>query len=241
MPGVSELLEVWERGAGASAGERALLLLELARPDAARAALAEWSVGERDAALTALRACTFGPHVSCVTACSCGEPLELEFALDDIAVKPSAAARPLTVEHEGATIGFRLPTAGDLAALGRGAGGREPRRWLIERCITGVRTVEGGERNVNELGAEALAAVDAAMATADPPADIELLLSCPACGSTRSTVFDIAGFLWEEIEQRAPRALREVATLAAAFGWSEDQIFALSPWRRARYLEIVTA
>jgi hypothetical protein len=35
--------------------------------------------------------------------------------------------------------------------------------------------------------------------------------------------------------------LREVHVLASANGWSEAEILALSPQRRQRYLEIVTA
>ena len=45
--------------------------------------------------------------------------------------------------------------------------------------------------------------------------------------------------LWEEIEVRAHVLLGEVHRLASAYGWSEAQILALSPARRASYLAMV--
>ena len=49
-------------------------------------------------------------------------------------------------------------------------------------------------------------------------------------------VFDIAGFLCQEIDHWAGRMLRTVSKLAAAFGWSEREILRISPLRRQLYL-----
>jgi hypothetical protein len=79
------------------------------------------------------------------------------------------------------------------------------------------------------------------MAQADAPADIQLALTCPVCGQHWQAIFDIVSFFWSEIDAWAYRTLRDVHCLAAAYGWREADILALSPWRRQFYLEMVQA
>jgi hypothetical protein len=43
------------------------------------------------------------------------------------------------------------------------------------------------------------------------------------------------------VEALARRVLWEVHTLACAYGWTESETLALSPARRARYLQMVHA
>jgi hypothetical protein len=50
---------------------------------------------------------------------------------------------------------------------------------------------------------------------------------------------DIASYLWSEIHAWAGRMLRDVHALAAAYGWREADILAMSPWRRQAYLEMI--
>ena len=77
------------------------------------------------------------------------------------------------------------------------------------------------------------------MADADPQADVRLALDCPACGHKFLAAFDVVAYFWSEINAWAYRLLGEVHTLASAYGWREDDILALSPWRRHVYLEMV--
>jgi hypothetical protein len=78
------------------------------------------------------------------------------------------------------------------------------------------------------------------MVQADPQADVQLALTCPACGHQWEATFDIASFFWSEIDSWAHRILREVHTLASAYGWREADILAMSPQRRQLYLEMVS-
>lgn len=241
MLAAADLLELWEQGRDASPGERGLLLLRAAQPAVAADALADWSVGQRDAALLALRERAFGARVTAVASCpACEEALELEFAADDVLIADDGRAPApavLTIEEEAHRVTFRLPSAGDLARLGAGEAGNDPERWLLGRCI-----VEADEPYAaDELPGNVLEAVAATMAQADPGAEIELALRCPECGTGWRSLFDVVSFLWREIEARAPQIMREVSTLAAAFGWSERDILTLSPWRRRRYLELAGA
>ncbi|MGH8445497.1 MAG: hypothetical protein ACREVL_09520, partial [Solimonas sp.] len=51
-------------------------------------------------------------------------------------------------------------------------------------------------------------------------------------------LIDIAEALWQELRSRAEKILLEVDALASAYGWSEEQVLALSPVRRAAYLQL---
>jgi hypothetical protein len=91
------------------------------------------------------------------------------------------------------------------------------------------------------LPEEVVAGIARSMAEADPLADIQLGLTCPACERQWHVVFDILSFLWTEIEVWAWRMLADVHTLARAYGWGEREILSLSPTRRQFYLEMVGA
>lgn len=241
------LLDAWEHGASASPGERGLLLARLARPDVEPNAVERWSVGMRDAELLALRERAFGARLNAVASCpECDEQLEVQFATTDVVVGAAAGAAggdaPLTLECDGYRVAFRLPSAGDLAQLGaamaqRAADADGAVRWLLRRCVDDA-TAGDVPCAADELPGAVVDAVGAAMAGADPQAEIELALSCPACERGWSSPFDIVAFLWREVDVRARELLREVGTLAATFGWSEREILAMSPRRRRAYLEL---
>lgn len=236
----SELLDVWERGRNHRPLERALALLGVACPDQTSDELAALSIGERDSRLMLLRQWAFGAHVTSVADCrACGTQVELDFDLADvIGAGAPPPARSLMLEITGYTVSFRLPASHDLLALSSSLDAGDARRQLLARCVLSVKS-EGMEHDGTALPEQVAAAVVEAMTAADPLADIQLGLSCPACGHLWQVVFDIVAFYWSEIEAWAWRTLREVHTLARAYGWCEADILALSVRRRQHYLEIL--
>jgi hypothetical protein len=237
----AELLHIWEWGLTQPPAERALMLLAAASPDVPQPMLASLSIGQRDAQLLTLREWTFGPQLASLATCpGCGELLEQTLSVEDIRlprdVEPSEV---LSVKVESYEVRFRLPNSLDLAAIADHKDLGASRHRLLERCLLAAH------RNEEELSADQLPAnvVDALvdrMAEADPQADVQLALSCPACGHQWQAVFDIVSFFWSEINAWAYRILREVHTLASAYGWREADILALNPWRRQMYLEMVS-
>ncbi|MGH8523199.1 MAG: phage baseplate protein, partial [Gammaproteobacteria bacterium] len=71
---------------------------------------------------------------------------------------------------------------------------------------------------------------------ADPQSNLQISLTCPACGHCWEALFDIVFFLWAEINHWAERTLRAVHLLARAYGWREADVLAMSPTRRQMYL-----
>jgi len=208
--------------------------------------VSRWPVGLRDARLLALRRRLFGPALAVVASCpSCGERVESAFRVDDVLVpqEPSRQApdEPRTIDRHGYVVAYRLPTSGDLVALAETPtdGGPGPRQRLLSRCVTGIRAADGSAVALASVPEAIVAAVVGAMAAADPQADVQLGCRCPSCLGTWSTIFDITTVLWSEIHAWARRLLRDVHTLARAYGWREQDVLALSPTRRRIYLEMV--
>ena len=236
-----ELLDVWEQGLGSPPSVGVMLLLAAACPDVNAASLAELTIGERDGLLLTQREWLFGPQLESVVACPhCGEQLELAFAVDDVRAVPTlthaaALGQPHqeSLEMAGYTVQFRVPTVVDLSA-------DITRQQLFERCV--VAALYAGEAYAaQDLPAAVVEAVGQQMLAADPQADVQLALNCPACGHDWLAVFDVVSFLWQEINAWAQRTLLEVHQLARAYGWSEANILAMSPLRRQVYLSMIGA
>jgi hypothetical protein len=235
------LLAAWELGsAEPHIVDRALALLRAIRPEGPRAALAELSIGERDNLLLELRERVFGSRVSSVTVCpGCGERLELEFDVTDIrAEQPDHTIGTLSLRLEGHEVTFRLPNSLDIAAL-PAQGALDPkRRALLKRIVSSAAHL-GRPVAAEELPEAVVAGIEARLSQADPQAEIQMNLACAACGHRWETGFDIASFLWAEVDAWAARILREVHSLALAYGWREADILAMNPGRRQRYLEML--
>jgi hypothetical protein len=235
----AELLAVWEQGQGQLPVQQALILLAAACPDVPPDALAALRIGRRDAGLLTLREWTFGSQLVSLAICpNCGERLELAFDVADIRVVEDGPDEPLSLTVAGCEVAFRLPNSLDLAAAADLGDAEASRRMLLERCMLAVQRV-GGADSADVLSPEIEAAIIARMADADPQADVQLALVCPACGQPWLAAFDIVSFFWSELNAWAIRVLRDVHALASAYGWREADILALSPWRRQCYLEMV--
>jgi hypothetical protein len=228
----SRLLTIWEAAVERPPLSRALVLAIAG--GAPPADVADLSIGHRDQYILALRQDWFGEVLRSVVDCpACGEELELELGSAEVNAGPpvedwgAVAADDVDVE-------FRLITSQDLLAV---AGMPDARRQLIERCVTSARR---GANVVTSLSDSVLDAVSAAMSTLDPQADVFVDLDCAVCGHRWGAPFDIAGYLWAELNARANRLLRDVHSLATVYGWSEADVLAVSPARRRCYLEMAS-
>jgi hypothetical protein len=237
-PDTTELLRVWEQGAGKPAAIRALMLMTAVSPERDGGALARWNIGRRDRLLLNLRDTLFGPDIHCLTDCTrCGEPIELDFRIDDIRVPHGEPGRAYHAAADGYEVQFRLPDSTDLLAL-EGELPAQAERRLLARCVVDAWTKEGDVEAIT-LPDAVLSAVSREMSEADPQAEILLEVSCPACSSVSPAPFDIVSHLWAELDAWARRMLREVHALALVYGWSEAEILRMSPARRRTYLDLI--
>ena len=237
----SELLTAWERGLGQRLMDRALTLLAATDPHSPRDALAKLSIGRRDAGLLSLREEIFGPRLTALADCPrCRERLELSFQAADIRNSSNVAApEELSVRVEDWQVVFRLPNSDDLLAVSDCRDANTGRALLLRRCILAIEK-NGEARALDDVPAKVIDVTVQKMGEADSLGDVHLALSCPVCSYEWQAPFDIASFLWTEINAWAHRTLQDVDELARAYGWREADILALSPLRRQVYLEMIS-
>ena len=199
------------------------------------------TVGDREALLLHLRRVTLGERLPCVVACpasGCGQKMDVDLTASELLLPPyrtePAYERPIAVNGETRPIRFRLPTGADQEEAAAAARRDPPAavKLLLERCVDG----EGIERSIPEIAAQ----VGQAMSELDPQAELDISLTCPACGHSFSTLFDTASYFFQELAVRARHLYREVHLLALHYHWSEPEILSLTPRRRGLYLEMLS-
>jgi hypothetical protein len=228
-------------------GDRATALLARCLTDGERIVPA-LTVGDREALLLHLRRLSLGDTVHCVLRCpasSCREQMEATLRIEELLLPPYEDVYPsydLTVEVDGVRYEatFRLPTADDLAGVAALARQHPEQAGaaLFRRCLLAAAR-DGEPVDACTLPPVVQDAISDAMADRDPQAELRLELTCTACDTRFSIVFDTATFLLEELERRANRLLGEVHTLALHYHWSEADILRMSPTRRAKYLDLL--
>jgi hypothetical protein len=238
-------VHIWEYGQGRHALDRALAILALAYPEVPQVELATLSIGQRDACLLEVYAATFGARLDALVDCpQCRETLEVHFGVDDIRVtpdhEPSGGAYQLSTD--GYTVRFRLLNSLDLAMIARQASScvdvAAARLILVQRCVLEA-TYAGHPVALADLPETVIVVLASRLAACDPQAEVRLNLTCPACAHCWQVLFDIVSFLWARVRAHARALLRDVHTLARAYGWREADILAMSTVRRQSYLEML--
>lgn len=221
------LLSLWEQGHARRPLDRALLLLWACTGGAGGAAALP--LGQRDAALLQARIALFGATLEATADCPhCGNRLAFVLPLQQLADAAVPAAADTVVDCAGGR--FRLPNSADVA---HAMGEAEPRRALALAL-----QLDAGRLSLDD---DAVAALESALAAADPAAQLDIALHCDACGQAFAAPFDAAECLWLDVQGRARRTLDEVHQLASAYGWSEAEVLAVPPARRQHYLQRVQA
>ncbi len=241
----SATLRLWENGYRRRPADRALLMAVAADPHPASAelqaadeAIDATSLGQRNARLLALRIRTLGPLAECRSNCpECGAELEFQLDLSRWTSEGDSAGSN-TLEFQGYHVTYRLLANHDLAAVAGQPDLASARQALIARCVLQASQA-GADLARTSLPEPLVSALGEAILERDPLADPQLALTCPACGHAWSASFDIASFLWSELDVAARRLVAEVHAIAHAYGWREAEILALSPLRRQAYLELL--
>jgi len=241
----SEQLRVWDRSRQQTSARRCLLLLAAASPERSPDELAQLSVGQRDACLLTLREWMFGSRIESVIACpECAERLELTFEVADIRARgkeeKATPGATYLLRIDGYEVRFRPPNSADLEEIVKLETAAAARERLLARCALEIkcRTAKS-VRRADRLPPKVADALVKRMAEVDPQANVQLNLTCPSCRHVWTAAFDIASFLWSEIDNWARRILREVHVIASAYGWREADILEMSAERRSYYLELI--
>jgi hypothetical protein len=219
-----------------SHAHRALRLLSeagLSQPGAQDLHPADWPLGQRDAALMRLRIVVFGAQVPCVETCHmCRAIVELDAPLGDVLAMANGrphgsphTADPLVLS-DGPCKARPLTTSDLIAAV---ALPPQAARRGLAKAASGL----------DLTNPEDIDKVEAWLDRVDPLAHIDFDLDCAACGARWQRPFDIVSVLWAEATAAGRRLIDEIDLLARAYHWSEADILAVPPDRRALYLQRV--
>ncbi len=77
------------------------------------------------------------------------------------------------------------------------------------------------------------------IAALDPLVAFSVTCHCPACGARNEIDVDLETLALARLAIRQRVLLREVHCIASRYGWTESEVLAVSPARRARYLELI--
>lgn len=233
------LLRLWTEARDVDPMERPAALLAVLTDGGGLSSLAHLPLGERDRRLLSMYQAMFGPRLDAVTPChSCGELVEVTVDVSEILAQEPGSSDLMKVHHlelGEVAVDVRLPSTADLVAATAASTVEAAREALIGRCVSDVVRDGGCARRLDDTEIDALAAE---LERLDPLLDLELSLTCPACGAGNEVPLDVGAFVWAEVAVRARRLLLEVDALARRYGWSEGEIIALKPARRAVYLEL---
>ena len=194
----------------------------------------EWaalSVTDFEVLVLGLRERLLGDHCDLAFACpGCGEPVEVSFRLSDLVaglrsrlparIKP-APDRPGWFLCED--VAFRLPTAGDQAAV---AGTPDAFERLARLCI-----------DAEHLPARVRSRIERAMAAIAPEVSRSLTGSCPECGEAVEAPLHISRLVASELTREAAGLYDEVDLIARAYHWREADILNMPRQRRRAYAD----
>lgn len=231
----SQILALWEAGRDSHPIDRGLRALAVAMPGETPLDIASRPVGWRTLALLRLRGATFGRRLAACADCpACGSAMafdvDIAALLDTLSAPPEdASARPVFDAHGAA---WRLPSSHDQARAAHAADSGEALAVLLRACRLGVP-----DDALLPRGA-ALEEIEMRMEALDPAANIELSLRCADCAHEWLVALDADACLWDDISASARGLMLDVHRLARAYGWTETQVLALGPGRRAAYLDL---
>ncbi len=197
------------------------------------------SVGKRLECLLALAAGEQRSPFNFPFHCSgCGQELEMELTLDEIAEMQREADLVETVEVGigGRPLLFRKPS------------GEDQEKWAEmvfrdekEAAWAMIGTLAASPGIAENLGAEELGLIDEAMDEADPLVNFLCRIGCSECGAENEFLVDLLDVALGVLGRLQRQLIVMVHKLASHYHWSEKEVFEVPHWRRQEYLGLIAA
>ena len=161
---------------------------------------------------------------------ACGEPFDFRLPLRALPrVDPEVGTLRVPLDGER-VLTMRRPTGEDLR---RWFDARPPSRQEALRLMFDSLVVEG------QVGPEDEAALSASISAMDPLVDFTVSCTCPACGAAQEVAVDLESLALASLARRQRALVQEVHRFASHYGWTESNVLAVPPARRARYLLLI--
>ena len=207
-------------------------------------------VGDRIAHLLVL---AFGenPSMTRILTCpeeGCGEAMDVPLHLDSLPGvrevlemkemrERDGGDRIITVNLDGGAVRLRRPT------------GSDQRRWMdrgnipgddpVHDMIASLLVEDPGHPREAPFSPGEVRIMEDALEEADPLVNLTLTVTCPGCGGLSNHPLDLEAMALSRLRERQKQLIHEVHTIASRYHWTEEEILALPPRRRATYLDLI--
>ncbi|HET9701874.1 MAG TPA: hypothetical protein VFP70_13210 [Burkholderiales bacterium] len=200
------------------------------------AEVAGWTLDRRLRALADIARATFGNSLAWQARCpACREPMELELGLEPLLATTCEAGAVECAPRPDTRLSLRLPTGLDQQSWRNLAVPREELPLAMARSL--VQGLDGGIPDPDwRMPEEWLDAVEAELAARDPLGMLEAGAQCPSCGTGSAMELDLEAVILDLLAREQRRVMEEVHRLARTYHWSEAEVLAIPPRRRAFYL-----
>jgi hypothetical protein len=189
---------------------------------------------DRDRILTELYVRAFGDRIESTLCCECcGIRFDIDFSLRELTA--TVEQRPHNREYESVepnlfeAVGgwrFRLPNGREECAIA-GFDRATAQAALLDVCVAETES----RPDITDL--------QIALEEVAPLLQLELTAFCPDCERTHLVQFDIQTYLLRSLLNEEGRRIHEIHRLAAAYGWSLDEILSLTRSERRKLVELV--
>ncbi len=186
----------------------------------------------RDKHLMSIRTEAFGPDFAGSVLCAqCSECIEFRLDIRSL-IQLSATDSDFHVYHENESYLFRPLCTRDLIRHGASVDGVDLSLLLKDLSLDGQGVGETIAQHI-----EIVKKVNDVLEKSQEASDIVLQSVCPECRSPVESIFDIIHVLDDDITSNAGLFLEEIHQLAAAYGWTEQEIFSIPRARRSWYVK----
>jgi hypothetical protein len=211
-------------------------------PDGTRlppASFWDLTVGERLAALLLIAEQSLGTDLMVLLQCpnpACGQQLEVPLSMAELAgLEGAVETSNLIPTRQGdENLWLRRPTGRD--QLQWLAGSFKDERTARNAMIMTLASELPAAWADTQIPEEAALAISREIESHDPLVHFSLRVTCPSCQEIHSQVVDLQDLALNSLRQVQRRLLDDIHRLALNYHWSEAEIAALPPWRRAHYL-----
>jgi hypothetical protein len=163
--------------------------------------------------------------------------MELELSVSQLLSTPAPAERFCCSAEPGFELELRLPTGRDQIEWRESVADAEEDGVDVRMASSLVSRVNGQPPSLDwTLPHEWLPAIDAAFHEHDVLTAMELQVSCPWCEKESALEPDVEALALSCLAVEQKRVLEEIHQLAAVYHWTEAEVLALPPRRRAFYI-----